>query len=294
MKPYLAQRIRHRLQTDAAGFLYAAGAWLAWALVAIVLYDAYAESGLLAALLLLGALALGSIAHAARRLEYEARRDWRWESSHSRIVDWRLNPLFKPRRPLPVWEGFMADPDTLEAARSLILERQPKRILELGSGLSTLLMAYTLEENGSGNILALEDHPGYAAKTRRLLAEHGLEAYARVIDAPLVRQRLEGRKLISYDFSSLDDARFDLLLVDGPAGYLAPDARYPALPLLYDRLSAGARILLDDTHRPVERGNVERWLAELPGLERDSDYQAANFSVLKKAGGDDSPLVSQA
>ena len=60
-----------------------------------------------------------------------------------------------------------------------------KRVLELGSGLSTLIMAYAFEAAGAGMIVtSLEDHAGYAEQNAQsMLREHGLEDYASVIEA---------------------------------------------------------------------------------------------------------------
>ena len=43
-----------------------------------------------------------------------------------------------------------------------------------------------------------------------------------------------------------------MLIVDGPAETTEPLIRYPAVPVLYDRLSDDAVILLDDADRTEE------------------------------------------
>ena len=57
-----------------------------------------------------------------------------------------------------------------------------------------------------------------------------------------------------------------MLLVDGPVGALGPQARYPALPLLRERLLPGAVVLLDDADRPEEQEVLARWQADWPEL----------------------------
>jgi hypothetical protein len=84
-----------------------------------------------------------------------------------------------------------------------------------------------------------------------------LDAFATVVDAPLVDAW--------YDPAALDglpERGVELLIVDGPPA--ARGSRYPALPLLADRLAPGAAILLDDTDREGERKAVERWSDEFP------------------------------
>jgi hypothetical protein len=54
-----------------------------------------------------------------------------------------------------------------------------------------------------------------------------------------------------YDLSVLADeiTGVDLLFVDGPVGDTSPQARYPALPVLADRLTDDTLVLLDDSNR---------------------------------------------
>jgi hypothetical protein len=72
-----------------------------------------------------------------------------------------------------------------------------------------------------------------------------------------------GRPRTWYDLkglSALDP--IDLLVVDGPPFFVGALARYPALPLLWDRLAQDVTILLDDADRPDEREVVRRWCGD--------------------------------
>ena len=97
----------------------------------------------------------------------------------------------------------MARTPQLELAWQLIADKAPKYVLELGSGMSTLVMAYALESAEGGHLTALEDIPTVARNTRELLSEHGLSQYARVIDAPLTSLELEGKRHTYYDMRDL-------------------------------------------------------------------------------------------
>ena len=55
-----------------------------------------------------------------------------------------------------------------------------------------------------------------------------------------------------------------LLLVDGPPGNAGPRTRYPAVPLLRDRLAGSCTILADDMVRDEDREVVEAWWPLLP------------------------------
>ncbi|MES9855801.1 MAG: hypothetical protein ABW166_04240 [Sedimenticola sp.] len=41
-----------------------------------------------------------------------------------------------------------------------------------------------------------------------------------------------------------------MLVIDGPSGFIQKHSRYPALPLLFDKLSNNGMVFLDDAARP--------------------------------------------
>lgn len=273
------RRLRDQLRRRARPVVAALALWSAWALFSLALYRS--ENGLLIALLLLGFLVLLSGAYGLLWLRRDLRRERQREAQRMQKLAW-LTATIRPRQPLPTWVGGMARPDLLHATWNLIRDERPRRVLELGSGLSTLVMAYALEASGQGELFALEDIAPYAESTRRLLADHGLTGRAQVLDAPLRHWEWNGRHLPWYTLTDLPaEGPFDFLLVDGPAGSLAPLIRYPALPLLQEHLAENARILVDDTNRQDIRHIVARWLAEIPGLLRDERTTDSGFAVFR-------------
>ena len=228
--------------------------WLGWSVGAAILLDRWPESGALVALIALGGLTCGGFVAVLMILRREFWRQRRQDLALSQQYRdelerqiW-LSSRVSPRRLLPPPTGREARGDLLNAALDIIRSERPKHIVELGSGLSTLVMAYALEANGTGKALALENHPESAAATRRLLSEHRLQSYASLNDAPLRPIVVGGERFNWYylpDYRAL--APIDLLFVDGPEGTLAPMCRYPALPILQDCLAHTAVILVDDT-----------------------------------------------
>ncbi|HEY3266078.1 MAG TPA: class I SAM-dependent methyltransferase [Armatimonadota bacterium] len=171
------------------------------------------------------------------------------------------------RAPLPPMGGWAASADFARTLINLNLEAKPRTIVELGSGVSTLISAYTLERLGGGRVVSLDHDAVFACETRRTLAIHGLAGFATVHDAPLCEHRIGANPWRWYDVSALDGVdAIDLLVIDGPPETVQPLARYPALPMLYSRLADGALILVDDGIRPDEQECVRRWLAEFPAL----------------------------
>ena len=282
-------QLRDQLRRRSPPLLVALALWLAWGGLSLVLYRQ--EPGPLLALLLLGGLILLGGAYALLWLRRDLRRERAGEAAHQQDFAW-LSTQIHPRHPLPLPTGGMAKPALLIATWQLILEERPRRILELGSGLSTLVMAYALERVGQGELVSLENEAQYAAHTRRWLAEHQLLGQNRVtvLDAPLRLQELQGEEHPWYDLEALDATSlsppFDLLFVDGPAGFLAPMIRYPALPLLREHLATDALILFDDSQRRNERRIIARWLTQFPELQKDEGFAQKGFSLFRLASPD--------
>src|SRR5690606_41495145 len=85
----------------------------------------------------------------------------------------------------------------------------------------------------------------------------------------------------------------DLLCIAGPPTTTQLLARYPALPLLIDRLSPDAVIVLDDADRVMETRAVRRWLAEFPGLRADRLLTKRGCVILRQQADQAAGAVSE-
>ncbi len=175
-----------------------------------------------------------------------------------------LMRLISPIRPLPLLRGWAASPDLLLVLAEDVLKRKPATVLECSSGVSTLVLARCCQLNGNGHVYSLEHDERFACETRARLAEHGLQDWATVNDAPLVATEESGQRW--YDLSRFAPPAdgFDMLVIDGPPASTGRLARYPALPRLDRFLKRGARIFLDDAARGEEQLALARWKAEFP------------------------------
>lgn len=164
--------------------------------------------------------------------------------------------------------GWAADPVLADEIVRSVVSKSPRLVLECGSGWSTVLVARCLAGLGEGRVVALEHERLYAQRTRRFLGRYGGAEYAEVVDAPLTERNVEGHPRPWYGPEAEDAVTepVDLLLVDGPPGALAPESRYPAVPLLKERLAPDAVVLLDDGHRPDEARIAKAWGQQL-GVE---------------------------
>jgi predicted O-methyltransferase YrrM len=137
-----------------------------------------------------------------------------------------------------------------------------RRVLEFGSGFSTLMMAREIEQHEGNYLLSIDDSPHYSALAKEAYEGSGCQAKVEFRVAPL-RPRFYGpRLLLSYSLpKGLLEALgpFDLVLID------APHHDYGRESVFYDVFSAvaqGGYIVLDDANREdMERKYVRAWQA---------------------------------
>ncbi len=171
------------------------------------------------------------------------------------------------REGLPYTHDWSAAPDFLKLIAEHSLEHQPQTILECSSGLTSLVLARCCELNGGGHVYSLENGDEYAARSRSEIERYRLSAQATVIDAPLRRYQLDGGEYQWYATDDIPEGSIEMLVIDGPPGFIQKHSRYPALPLLYARLADGCVVFLDDAARPDEKAIVQMWQAQFPGVE---------------------------
>lgn len=191
-----------------------------------------------------------------------------------------------PAKPLPAPREYMASPELLRAVTAAIFEVQPQLVVELGSGVSTLVAAYALAKLGGGRMISLDHEAKYAEQTNALLRAHGLEHVAVAVHAPLVDVQTGTHRGRWYDLTALNQhgaGDIDLLIVDGPPGRDQPLARYPALPMLRARLSSRACVIVDDARRPDETAMVQRWATQFPDFAIEALPTEKGTTLLRRA-----------
>ncbi len=184
-------------------------------------------------------------------------------------------------RSLPPTRGWAGSADFLLHVHRIATRLCPESIVECSSGTSTVVLARTAQLNGRGHVYSLEHEPVYAQKTRVELDRQDLQQYATVIDAPLRAFTLDGRECQWYETTGLP-LTIDLLVIDGPPMTTQPQARYPAVPVLNDRISPGGRVILDDANRPDERAALERWKAEFQFTAEEELFAEKGIALLKR------------
>jgi predicted O-methyltransferase YrrM len=178
---------------------------------------------------------------------------------------------FEPRAPMPSSGRWAMDPTRLLEVLFLIGRKLPKVVLELGSGTSSIWIAYALEKDG-GRLISVDHKTEFADRTKSLLHLHDVSHLAEVRLAELRQLNIKSEEFPWYDVDAFRDINeIDLLLVDGPPGSLGEMARCPALHVLESRLAPNAVVILDDADRPDEQGIVRRWITEVAGLRKERE-----------------------
>jgi hypothetical protein len=169
-----------------------------------------------------------------------------------------LRPLLDLGGYLP-WSTGAMRPAALVVVCNEVVHGARRRLVECGSGVSTVLLARLLRERGAGSVVAVEHDGAWAALVGDLLRREQLADVARVVHAPL-----EGDPpwYAPAALAALD-SDVDLLIVDGPPAFATGEQhrRAPALAFFEPRLVPGATVVLDDLHRRGEREVLARWQA---------------------------------
>lgn len=169
----------------------------------------------------------------------------------------QLLPLLKLSAPLPPSRGWAASPDFLLSLAHITKRVKPRLTVELGSGISTLVLA----KCGAKKIISLDHSQEFGSQTQEMLSSHGV----RGVDIRIHELQTYSGKYKWYAKSTLKGlAKIDLLVIDGPPSSINPDARYPALEHLVPLLSPKATIVLDDVYRDEERKLADAIAKALP------------------------------
>ena len=152
---------------------------------------------------------------------------------------------------------------------------KPKVVVDLGSGVSTLVLA---KSSPNAKVFSIDHLAEFANKTKSLLEDHQITNVDLRV-APLSPHPAGGDWYSVSAFSDID--QIDLLFIDGPPGSKDDKARHPALAQCLSKLSPGAVIVIDDAGRDGERELAEMFLSALPGYELEFLNHEKGTAVLR-------------
>jgi predicted O-methyltransferase YrrM len=179
-----------------------------------------------------------------------------------------INSFIQLRHPLPIMRGWPASPDFILRLINVIFETKPKTILDVGSGVTSLIAGYCIEKIGSGKVVSLDHDEKYYNITKSNIEKHGLEKVIELNFAPLREYDINNKKWLWYDneFTKIYN-NFDLIIVDGPPGSIQKLSRYPVLHIMQKNMAKDVTIILDDGKRPEEKEIVEKWITDNKGFK---------------------------
>ena len=234
------------------------GGWVVLAMLSLACTIVFSDVGLAITIIALNGLAISLNTLVYRRSQYDRYQHYRQLEALLSMYN-----ITGVKHPVPHTRMWAGSPDFLLTLVDVIRSHRPNVILELGSGASTLFAAYHVQQIDHAHIYSFDHSEEFAGHTRTQLEAHGLVDKYTVSVAPIVEIEINRESWNWYAPASVTiEPKIDLLIVDGPPDSVNPLARYPALPILYDKLSGGALILVDDYKRSSERTMVERWRKE--------------------------------
>ncbi|PVV10774.1 MAG: hypothetical protein B6D77_07755 [gamma proteobacterium symbiont of Ctena orbiculata] len=181
---------------------------------------------------------------------------------------------------IPFTPNWTAESDFLQIIVDACLKATPKLILECSSGLTTLMLARCCQINGAGHVISLEDGQQYAGHTRSYIDRYDLGDYASVVHTPLQDTLVDGAVYAWYSPDAIPESGIDMLVVDGPSGFIQKRSRYPVLPVCRTRLAKSCEIYLDDAAREDEQAIVDMWQARFPELKHEFRNTIRGCSIL--------------
>lgn len=148
-------------------------------------------------------------------------------------------------------EGWAVGSKTAYKLIEYLDEFKPKKILDIGSGLTTVLFA-EWSKNNDAEVISLEHQEKYYNATKKLLDEYGLEADLRLCELVKTKWGMFYETNIPKDL--------DFVLIDGPPGSIGRGA---TLYNIYPNLSKDFTAWLDDCNRYEEQRILKQWIRDL-------------------------------
>lgn len=135
-------------------------------------------------------------------------------------------------------------------------EVKPKKILELGLGQTTRMIAQYAATDSQILHKVVEHDAEWAEFFKR---DFILSPQSELIQLPLFKKSYQGEKLYAYkNFKkTFSNDKFDFISIDGPFGFLSKEyARMDILELLPDCLEKSFVIMIDDYEREGEKNTI--------------------------------------
>lgn len=167
-----------------------------------------------------------------------------------------------------VFSKWTLDVDLLKTIIDDIYQRDKVNILELASGNSTIILSYFLKKLNLGKIYSIEHDEIFFNKTKKLLEINNLNDVCELFFSSLEKIKINNEDFLWYELDFINNIEnIDILIVDGPPAFIQKNSRFPALPLLKEKLSQNAVVYLDDGKREDENKIIQMWQKLFPNFD---------------------------
>ncbi len=237
-------------------------------IVSVAKLDLFVSSLLITTGLFISAIVLTGIQFLSQKIEKTSKRIIQDSTASYQQIEslFSIYSSLNIENILPPFRGWAISPDFASLLLTKMKQTKPANILECGSGISTILIAYYIKNTNKGHLYSYENDKNYAEATVNLLKQHNLDQYATVIYSPLVEHVINGKEWKWYDIEKINkNVFYDLVVIDGPPFQIQPKSRYPTLPLLDKYINSQATILIDDCSRPQDNEVIQDWMIEFDG-----------------------------
>lgn len=157
--------------------------------------------------------------------------------------------------------GWSLDKDTCQFIGRVCERLRPRRVLEFGTGLSTLVLANEASKGNVGEIWSVDHLSDFEGHPRNMLSAKKQAGFVNFCRFPLKLTYLGGKIFFFYsvprDFFR-KKGPLDLVIIDGPPYYY--NSREAALYAVYPHLSSSGLVILDDAKRKNrEQAYLKNW-----------------------------------
>lgn len=192
-----------------------------------------------------------------------------------------INNFIKEHFTLPSFRNEAISPDFGLELVELIFKNKIKKIVELGSGTSTILMGHCLRQIGAGKIYTFEQDEVFFNQTKAEIIKHDLSNFVDLRLSKLKDYKIKEKKWKWYDLNFFSDIQeIELLIVNGPSGNLQRNSRYPAVPLICEKLKNNSIVILDDIKRKEEKDIFETWFREYNFISQQTKATENGVGIL--------------
>lgn len=196
------------------------------------------------------------------------------------LEELKKNPVMESFKGGYVFSSFSTEPETLLFLQQVMEMFRPRVVLELGSGLSTLILSAAHKkilkaDKADGAYVALEQSQGLMDKVLEFAKIAKVEKNFTPLVLPMVKYKIgdmfdtdeKGMPCFNFDEKKLHKAlggvRPDMVFIDGPADDKtisgASFAKMLTMPILSLYAAPGAAVFMDGVYGDTDLFAMEQW-----------------------------------